>query len=110
MAYLREHGLDTLNKNRPSSAGHLHRFTADVPSFERVNGLPGYFRSEVKRFQPQRHEDRCHIGLEHPDCVQSPLFEGVGVGDYVYYVHSYYAVLSGQTIATTTTCIHTVQP
>jgi glutamine amidotransferase len=104
MAYLREHGLDTLIKSltQPVLGICIGLQLMCRHSEEGNTDCLGIFEAEVKRFQPQRHEDKVpHMGWNTLTAVQSPLFEGVGVGDYVYYVHSYYAALCGQTIATT---------
>ena len=81
----------------------------------------GIFDAEVKRFQPEKHEDKvpcmgwnklevrgerlrvgelCSgMGLEVRDYQPSPLFEGLGDDPYVYFVHSYYVPISKETIA-----------
>ena len=70
----------------------------------------GIFDAEVKRFQPERHEDKvpcmgwnrievrseeCGVrseecGVRSEECGVSPLMEGLGENPYVYFVHSYY--------------------
>ena len=69
----------------------------------------GIFDAEVKRFQPQRHEDKVpcmgwnnlkikNENLKMEDCI-CPLFEGLGDDSYVYFVHSYYVPLCKDTAA-----------
>ena len=71
----------------------------------------GIFDAEVKRFMPQKHEDKVpcmgwnelevrgeRLGMR--DYQMSPLFEGLGEKPYVYFVHSYYVPISKETIAT----------
>lgn len=78
----------------------------------------GVFDADVKRFQPERHEDKVpcmgwnQISGEAGDAC-SPLFKGLfseGIDDascpsslatlpYVYFVHSYYVPLCRETIA-----------
>lgn len=60
----------------------------------------GVFDAEVKRFQPQRHEDKVPcMGWNALHDTKSPLMEGVD-GEYVYFVHSYYVPLCSETVAT----------
>lgn len=58
----------------------------------------GVFDAEVKRFQPQRHEDKVPcMGWNKLKNVEAPLFEE---NSYVYFVHSYYVPLCEDTSAT----------
>ena len=66
----------------------------------------GIFDAEVKRFQPQRHEDKVPcMGWNELDVraksndVSCPLFSGLGEHPYVYFVHSYYVPLCDNTAA-----------
>ena len=60
----------------------------------------GVFDVDVKRFQPQRHEDKVPcMGWNSLYDTRSPLMNGIE-GEYVYFVHSYYVPLCEQTIAT----------
>lgn len=71
----------------------------------------GIFDAEVKRFQPQRHEDkvpcmgwneldvRCKMDDGRCEGVD-PLMEGLGEHPYVYFVHSFYVPICADTIAT----------
>ena len=79
----------------------------------------GIFDAEVKRFQPERHEDKVPCmgwnKLSLPQPLQkeggvNPLYKGIlsplpleGAGEaapYVYFVHSYYVPVCADTIAT----------
>ena len=72
----------------------------------------GIFDADVKRFQPQRHEDkvpcmgwneldvRCKMDDGRCEGVD-PLMEGLGEHPYVYFVHSFYVPICADTIATT---------
>jgi len=79
----------------------------------------GIFDAEVKRFQPERHEDKVPCmgwnKLSLPQPLQkeggvNPLYKGIlsplpleGSGEaapYVYFVHSYYVPVCADTIAT----------
>ncbi len=82
----------------------------------------GIFDAEVKRFRPEKHEDKVPCmgwnklslpptppegkGVENAlfkgllDTSHPSLREGLGVGCYVYFVHSYYVPVCNETIAT----------
>jgi len=60
----------------------------------------GVFDADVRRFQPQRHEDKVPcMGWNRLYDTSSPLMQGIE-GQYVYFVHSYYVGLTDDTIAT----------
>ena len=60
----------------------------------------GIFDAEVKRFQPERHEDKVPcMGWNKLYDTKSPLMEGIE-GGFVYFVHSYYVPVCADTIAT----------
>ena len=61
----------------------------------------GVFDADVKRFQPERHEDKVPcMGWNSLHDLKSPLFEGISQGTpYVYFVHSYYVPRCEETIA-----------
>ena len=60
----------------------------------------GIFDADVKRFQPERHEDKVPcMGWNRLFDTRSPLMHGIE-GEYVYFVHSYYVPLCDETIAT----------
>ncbi|MBR4920582.1 MAG: imidazole glycerol phosphate synthase subunit HisH [Prevotella sp.] len=57
----------------------------------------GVFDADVKRFQPQRHEEKVPcMGWNSLHDVKGPLFEE---NTYVYFVHSYYVPLCEHTTA-----------
>ena len=69
----------------------------------------GIFDAEVKRFQPQRHEEkvpcmgwnRLEVRKEEGEKVRvNPILQNLGDDPYVYFVHSYYVPLCAETIAT----------
>jgi len=74
----------------------------------------GIFDAEVKRFQPQRHEDKVPCmgwncldftvesgeWREEREYRVNPIFKGLGEKPYVYFVHSYYVPVCEETIAT----------
>ena len=70
----------------------------------------GIFDVDVKRFQPQRHEDKVpHMGWNSLRFTQGEglrvkdkgLFKGFKGGEFVYFVHSFYVPECPWTIATT---------
>lgn len=64
----------------------------------------GIFDVTVKKFERDSEEKNSkipHMGWNTIYDLSSPLFEGLNENSYVYYVHSYYAELSPQTIAAT---------
>ncbi|MBD1396062.1 imidazole glycerol phosphate synthase subunit HisH [Pontibacter sp. JH31] len=61
--------------------------------------LLGIIPLPVKRFQTELKVP--HMGWNQLEQLQSPLFQGIAEGDYVYYVHSFYVPLSDYTIAQT---------
>ena len=61
----------------------------------------GIFDAEVKRFQPEKHEDKVPcMGWNKLYDQKSPLMANLGTDPYVYFVHSYYVPLCEETIAT----------
>ena len=67
----------------------------------------GIFDVAVKKFDNSSMKDNAssfkipHMGWNNIYDLKSPLFNGVKENAFVYFVHSYYAELSSQTIATT---------
>ena len=61
----------------------------------------GIFDAEVKRFQPQRHEDKVPcMGWNELQVTDNPILKNLGDHPYVYFVHSYYVPVCNETIAT----------
>jgi len=61
----------------------------------------GIFDLKVKKFIPQRHIKVPHVGWNNIQNLKGPLFKNVGENSFVYYVHSFYAELGNDTVATT---------
>lgn len=60
------------------------------------------FDTEVKRFVPQKHEDKIpHMGWNTISNVNSEIFDPSLENQYVYFVHSYYVASCAHTAATT---------
>ncbi|MDR1938317.1 MAG: imidazole glycerol phosphate synthase subunit HisH [Tannerellaceae bacterium] len=104
MQYLREHQLDRLIKDLKQPVlgicigmQLLCRF-----SEEGNTDCLNVFDAEVKRFIPQRQEDKVpHIGWNTLTEVKSGLFDGGQEGQFVYFVHSYYVPVNACTTAVT---------
>lgn len=59
----------------------------------------GIFDVEVKRFQPQKHEDKVPaMGWNELYDLKTDLYKGLDL-PYTYFVHSYYVPLCTETIA-----------
>lgn len=62
----------------------------------------GIFDVDVKRFIPQRHEDKVpHMGWNTITDLKGSLFSPALENQFVYFVHSYYVPLNADTAATT---------
>lgn len=62
----------------------------------------GIFDAEVKRFVPQRHEEKVpHMGWNTLSELKSALFTAEQEEQFVYFVHSYYVPVNAYTAATT---------
>ena len=62
----------------------------------------GIFDVDVKRFSPQRHEDKVpHMGWNTITDLKGGLFSLALENQFVYFVHSFYVPLNEATAATT---------
>ncbi len=104
MQYLRERGLDNVIRQltQPVLGICIGQQLMCSHSEEGDTDCLGIFDVPVVRFQPLRHEDKVpHMGWNQLEKLASPLFEGIGEGAYVYFVHSYYVPVCPEAIATT---------
>ena len=104
MAYLRERRLDEVIRNlkQPVLGICIGQQLLCRYSEEGDVDCIGVFDAEVKRFRPQRHEDKVpQMGWNSIGNLKSGLFEGIREGSHVYFVHSYYVPLCNDTIAMT---------
>lgn len=60
----------------------------------------GIFDAKVRRFEEMPGIKVPHMGWSRISNLESKLFKGIDKGSYVYFVHSYYAPLCPDTIAT----------
>jgi len=103
MRYLRANRLDELIKNlrQPVLGICVGQQLLCRYSEEGDTDCIGIFGADVRRFHPERHEDKVPaMGWNSLHGMKSPLFKGLRENDYVYFVHSYYVPLCDDTIAT----------
>lgn len=103
MSYLNEHGLVDIIRNltQPVLGICIGQQLLCRHSEEGDVDCIGIFDAEVKRFVPERHEDKVPaMGWNSLSDLSSPLFDGLPEKPFVYFVHSYYVPLCEHTIAT----------
>ena len=103
MSYLKERRLDEVIRNlrQPVLGICVGQQLLCRHSEEGDVNCIGVFDVEVKRFQPQRHEDKVPaMGWNAINDLKSELYRGFFDNPYVYFVHSYYVPLCEHTIAT----------
>ena len=104
MQYLRQHKLDEVicSLKQPILGICIGQQLMCRYSEEGNTQCLGIFDIDVKRFQPQRHEDKVpHMGWNSLTDTQTPLFKGFTGDEFVYFVHSVYVPQCPWTIATT---------
>jgi glutamine amidotransferase len=108
MCYLREHKLDEVicNLRQPVLGICIGLQLMCKSSAEADNGKVdclGIFDETVQRFVPTTQISKVpHMGWNTIQPVDgNPLFKGLPRDPYFYYVHSYYATVGPDTIATT---------
>ncbi len=102
MAYLREHGLDSVIKSlrQPVLGICIGQQLMCRHSEEGNTDCLGIFDVDVKRFIPQRHEEKVPcMGWNAITETRSPLMYGLE-NEFVYFVHSFYVPKCDYTIAT----------
>ena len=101
MAYLRANNLDTLIKDlkQPVIGICLGLQLMCAHSDEGNTDCLGIFNEQVKLFEPKLKVP--HMGWNTLQSCRTKLFDGGIEGKYVYFVHSYYAEVGANTIATT---------
>lgn len=104
MAYLCEHNLDKVicSLKQPVLGICIGMQLMCRYSEEGNTKCLGIFDAEVKRFQPQCHEDKVpQMGWNTIVDTRSQLFKGFHQPEYVYFVHSYYVPMNEHTAACT---------
>lgn len=100
MIYLKERGLDRVIKSllQPTLGVCLGLQLMCSHTEEGNTECFGIFDADVKKFPPA--DIVPHMGWNNLSDVNSTLFNNFGKDDTTYFVHSYYAEICGQTIAT----------
>lgn len=103
MSYLKERGLDQVISNllQPVLGICIGQQLLCSHSEEGDTDCIGIFDTDVKRFKPNRHEEKVPaMGWNAIYGLNSPLFKDIKDGEYVYFVHSFYVPSCEWTIAT----------
>lgn len=104
MRHLHQTGLDKLipSLNQPVLGICLGMQLMCMHSEEGDVNCLGIFDSEVKKFIPQRHEDKVpHMGWNTIANLKSNIFDSSLENQFTYFVHSYYVAVSEHTAAIT---------
>ena len=104
MTYLRQHRLDEviLGLRQPVLGICIGMQLLCRHSEEEDTDCLGVFDVDVVKFRPTRHEDKVpQMGWNTIGNLKSDLFKGLSEREFVYFVHSFYAPLCDDTIATT---------
>lgn len=99
MKYLRDKGLDKviLSIKKPMLGICLGLHLMCEHSEEGSTKCLGIFNTKVKKFPPKNKVP--HMGWNSFSNVNGNLFKDIKINDNMYYVHSYYAEINEQTIA-----------
>lgn len=104
MTYLRQHRLDEVIRNlrQPVLGICIGMQLLCRHSEEEDTDCLGVFDVDVVKFRPTQHEDKVpQMGWNTIGDLKSDLFKGLSEREFVYFVHSFYAPLCADTIATT---------
>ena len=104
MAYLKAHRLDEVivGLKQPVLGICIGMQLLCRHSEEQDTDCLGVFDVDVKRFVPQRHEDKVpQMGWNTIEQTKSELFKGFEKPEFVYFIHSFYVPTCEWTIATT---------
>ena len=104
MRYLRERNMDRLIRELKQPVLGIcigmqlmcrHSEEGDVDCL-------GIFDTDVRRFRPQRHEEKVpHMGWNTLLDTRGPLFQGFDPEEFAYFVHSFYVPMNEHTAART---------
>ena len=98
MKYLRERGLDHVIRSfrQPVLGICIGQQLLCRHSEESDTDCLGIFDIDVKRFQPNNHDEKVPaMGWNKITELKSPLFKGFEQDEYVYFVHSFYVPSCG---------------
>jgi glutamine amidotransferase len=98
--YLKERGLDKTITSLKQPVLGICLGLQLMCRFSEEGGTKclGIFDADVRLFPPV--DKIPHMGWNNCLTVKGELFKGIGITDNLYYVHSYYAEISSDTIAT----------
>ncbi len=105
MKFLNEHKLDNIIVSLKQPVLGICLGMQLMCSHSGENDTPclNIFNEPVKLFVPEQGKENItkvpHMGWNALHSFKSPLFEGINNGDYVYFVHSYYAAVGEDTAA-----------
>ena len=102
MDYLRRNGMDTLicELKQPVLGICIGMQLMCSYSEEGDTDCFGIFDAQVRRFMPQKHEDKVpHMGWNSLSGMKGELFRKLPENPYVYFVHSYYVPVTDDTVA-----------
>jgi len=103
MNYLRDRSLDAVLRSLTQPVLGICLGMQLMCSHSEENNTPclGIFPEQVRRFIPGAGKEKVpQIGWNNIFHLRSPLFDGVAEQSYIYSVHSYYAAVGADTIAT----------
>lgn len=103
MNYLRERNLDKVitQLQQPVLGICLGMQLMCTYSEENSTDCLGIFSEKVKLFQPGESKEKVpQIGWNNIFNLKTSLFNGIAEQSYIYSVHSYYAAIGAETIAT----------
>lgn len=103
MEYLKGNGMDKLIPSLTQPVLGICLGMQLMCSYSEEGGhVPclSIFDVPVKRFEARKGEKIPHMGWNQITGLKSSLYSQTEEGDYVYFVHSYYVPLCGDTIAT----------
>ena len=106
MEYLRAHKLDQMiiSLKQPVLGICLGMQLMCKHSAENNTPCLGIFDEQVVRFEPEKGKENLtkvpHMGWNDIAALKSPLFDADIEGQFVYFVHSYYAEMGEHTVAT----------
>lgn len=104
MDYLRTHGLDQVIKEltQPVLGICIGQQLMCEHSEEGDVDCLGIFPTQVRRFQPQMHEQKVpHMGWNQLEEMKDNLLSGLPEDAFAYFVHSFYVPITDYTIAST---------
>ena len=104
MNHLKATGLDELIKNLRQPVFGICLGMQLMCRYSEEGGVDclNIFDVDVKRFVPQKHEDKVpHMGWNTIGKTNSKLFEGFTEPEFVYFVHSFYVPVCDFTAAET---------